>query len=402
MHGRGRPARGAGVVRAVAGMLLGALLGRGAGRRRPGPAAAGARLSRGGPERHGRRIGLRAFRARGGHKPPRRRRPACRRRDRVAGGGGSRDGAADRGLAEDGSRGAEPAGGFPAAGRRRRGGCPGAAGARGGSRRRRRRGRRSGWRCSAWCSTPRVDIAAFGPGLVAWLPGARPGFSAGRSSMSAAASSAWSRRSALAGPPAHGHRRRRGRARAGGGRGLRAAGGCIARGGPPASRRRGSLTAFRRHGRSRVLHARHDRVSDGARPLSGGSREVPHARRRLHASRACPPGWSSATGTLAEVGPEIARLGRGGRWCSRRRAMRRRRRGWREDLGPLAAGVFAGAAMHTPVEVTEAALAGLCARPAPTAWCRSAAARPSGSARRSRSGPAPTRSRCRRPTPARR
>lgn len=52
-------------------------------------------------------------------------------------------------------------------------------------------------------------------------------------------------------------------------------------------------------------------------------------------------------------------------------------------LGGLAAGVFAEAAMHTPVGVTERAMAAFAAagRIAPWRW---GAARPSGSARRSR------------------
>jgi maleylacetate reductase len=62
-------------------------------------------------------------------------------------------------------------------------------------------------------------------------------------------------------------------------------------------------------------------------------------------------------GTLAEVGAEIARLGRrrglvlatpGHAAAAERLA---------EGLAPQAAGVFAGAVMHTPVEATEAALA---------------------------------------------
>ena len=32
---------------------------------------------------------------------------------------------------------------------------------------------------SGWVLEPHADLAAFGPGLVAWLPGARPGFSGG-------------------------------------------------------------------------------------------------------------------------------------------------------------------------------------------------------------------------------
>ena len=62
-------------------------------------------------------------------------------------------------------------------------------------------------------------------------------------------------------------------------------------------------------------------------------------------------------GTLAEVGPEIERLGR-------RRALVLATPGHRAaaerlagELGSRAAGVFAGAVMHTPVEVTEAAVA---------------------------------------------
>ena len=32
---------------------------------------------------------------------------------------------------------------------------------------------------SGWVLESHADLAAFGPGLVAWLPGARPGFSGG-------------------------------------------------------------------------------------------------------------------------------------------------------------------------------------------------------------------------------
>src|ERR1700758_2792604 len=63
------------------------------------------------------------------------------------------------------------------------------------------------------------------------------------------------------------------------------------------------------------------------------------------------------SGTLAQVGTEIARLGR-------KRALVLSTPNQRADaealalrLGNVAAGVFAEAAMHTPLEVTERALA---------------------------------------------
>ena len=85
-------------------------------------------------------------------------------------------------------------------------------------------------------------------------------------------------------------------------------------------------------------------------------------------------------GTLARVGAEIARMGG-------RRALVLSTPGpsgladrVAAELGRAAAGVFDGAEMHTPVEVTEAALA-RARRRGPTAWSRSAAARRPGSAR---------------------
>src|SRR5689334_20490184 len=62
-------------------------------------------------------------------------------------------------------------------------------------------------------------------------------------------------------------------------------------------------------------------------------------------------------GTIAETGAEIERLGR-------RKALVLSTPNQKADadalsarLGPLSAGVFSGATMHTPVEVTETALA---------------------------------------------
>ena len=61
-----------------------------------------------------------------------------------------------------------------------------------------------------------------------------------------------------------------------------------------------------------------------------------------------------------------------------------------QSLGGLAAGVFAGAVMHTPVEVTEKAVDAFRAS-APRRSSASAAARPPGSARPSPCAPAPIR-----------
>ena len=61
-------------------------------------------------------------------------------------------------------------------------------------------------------------------------------------------------------------------------------------------------------------------------------------------------------GTLAKVGEEIERLGRRRALVLSTRGHAGRRSGWRPTSGTLAAGVFAGAVMHTPVEATAAAV----------------------------------------------
>ncbi len=65
-------------------------------------------------------------------------------------------------------------------------------------------------------------------------------------------------------------------------------------------------------------------------------------------------------GTIAQTAEEIRRLGR-----SRALVLASPRQGpevdtLRQSLGPLMAGVFTGAAMHTPIEVTKQALAAFC------------------------------------------
>jgi hypothetical protein len=64
----------------------------------------------------------------------------------------------------------------------------------------------------------------------------------------------------------------------------------------------------------------------------------------------------------------------------------------------LCVGVFADAAMHTPVHTTELALA-IFTSGVPTVWSRSEAGRPPGSAKRSPSAPGRTRSSSRPRTP---
>ena len=62
-------------------------------------------------------------------------------------------------------------------------------------------------------------------------------------------------------------------------------------------------------------------------------------------------------GTLGEVGPEIERLGRSRALVLSTAGHAAAAERLAADLGARAAGVFAGAVMHTPVDVTEAALA---------------------------------------------
>jgi maleylacetate reductase len=62
-------------------------------------------------------------------------------------------------------------------------------------------------------------------------------------------------------------------------------------------------------------------------------------------------------GTLAQVPGEVARLGHARALVLSTPQQRAEAEALAARLGPLAAGVFAGAAMHTPVEVTERAVA---------------------------------------------
>jgi maleylacetate reductase len=73
------------------------------------------------------------------------------------------------------------------------------------------------------------------------------------------------------------------------------------------------------------------------------------------------PGLSArvvfGSGTLTQVGEEVRRLGRSRALVLSTPHQRAEAEALGEQLGNLAAGVFAGAAMHTPVEVTEEAVA---------------------------------------------
>jgi len=73
------------------------------------------------------------------------------------------------------------------------------------------------------------------------------------------------------------------------------------------------------------------------------------------------PGISSRVifgrGTLGQVGPEVARLGHTAALILSTPHQAVEARALAAALGPLAAGVFTDATMHTPVEVSEAAVA---------------------------------------------
>lgn len=64
----------------------------------------------------------------------------------------------------------------------------------------------------------------------------------------------------------------------------------------------------------------------------------------------------SGSGTLAQVGAEVARLGHGKALVLSTAHQRAQAEALAASLGALSAGVFAGAVMHTPMDVTEAAL----------------------------------------------
>jgi len=66
-------------------------------------------------------------------------------------------------------------------------------------------------------------------------------------------------------------------------------------------------------------------------------------------------------GTLAQVPDEVARLGRARALVLSTPQQEAQARALADALGPCAAGVFAGAVMHTPVEVTGAALSAFAA-----------------------------------------
>ena len=73
------------------------------------------------------------------------------------------------------------------------------------------------------------------------------------------------------------------------------------------------------------------------------------------------PGLSTrvvfGSGTLSQVGEEVRRLGRSRALVLSTPHQRTEAEALAAQLGDLAAGIYAGAVMHTPVEVTEAALA---------------------------------------------
>jgi len=73
------------------------------------------------------------------------------------------------------------------------------------------------------------------------------------------------------------------------------------------------------------------------------------------------PGLSTrvvfGSGTLPQVGEEVGRLGRSRALVLSTPHQRAEAEALAQQLGPLAAGVFPGAVMHTPVEVTDDALA---------------------------------------------
>src|SRR5687768_2355916 len=62
-------------------------------------------------------------------------------------------------------------------------------------------------------------------------------------------------------------------------------------------------------------------------------------------------------GTIAATGEEVRRFGRCRALVLASPRQKQETEALRQSLGPLMAGVFTGAAMHTPVEVTEEALA---------------------------------------------
>ena len=139
-----------------------------------------------------------------------------------------------------------------------------------------RAARASGWRFRGGCSTRMRILAAFGPGLVAWLPGARPGFSGGP--LLDAGGRLVGMVTALR-PAANDLRL--------------AAGGGGGRGGP---RSRPSPCGRTRCGRRSGASSRPG--AEGASPALGSGvrwgREVPHVRSPASRFPACPRGSSSA------------------------------------------------------------------------------------------------------------
>lgn len=103
-------------------------------------------------------------------------------------------------------------------------------------------------------------------------------------------------------------------------------------------------------------------------------------------------------GTIAQTFAEIEKLGRARSLVLSTPNQKTDAEVLAQRLGALCVGVFADAAMHTPVHITELALASFTSG-VPTAWSRSEAGRPPGSAKRSPSAPGRTRSSSRPRTP---
>ena len=242
----------------------------------------------------------------------------------------------------------------------RRGSCrrsaaedaPERAGARGDGRRDRRRRRCARAAAAggggARCCVPRSTSPPSGPGLVARLPGARPGFSGGPLldgrgrlvGMVTALRPAPRRRRAAAAPAARP---------------------------PPAA----GVEAFALRAAAVRAEVRRLLAPAATEPASPAPAEGVRCRRaapgRDAGRRACFPtlplrrpadaGWSSATARSPRSGPRSRGSAVAARSSSSTPGPRRRRRsGWPPTSG-RGGGVFAGAVMHTPVEVTEAALA---------------------------------------------
>ena len=103
-------------------------------------------------------------------------------------------------------------------------------------------------------------------------------------------------------------------------------------------------------------------------------------------------------GTIAQTSAEIEKLGRARSLVLSTPNQKADAEALAQRLGALCVGVFADAAMHTPVDITESALASFTSA-VPIAWSRSEAGRRPGSAKRSPSAPGRIRSSSRPLTP---